>query len=122
MENLQVLPKINIREYSLEHNSINVWSDEKYYEWMMDLSPKDRTLLLRDNRKILKDIFGKPSGYFRGEFYHHCWVFDNGFCILSAKDKGTGIEFFGDLNSEQCIEFGKMLIHKIKNHDLHTKI
>lgn len=54
-------------------------------------------LMWSDHRETLKKLFGKPSFYFRGEFYYHDHVFEykgHLFLVGTAKDKGTCYEVF----------------------------
>jgi hypothetical protein len=52
--------------------------------------------LFQDNRNRFREIWGKPSFCWRGEFYFHCWLLDiDGkaqMLVLTSKGKGTAYE------------------------------
>ena len=73
---------------------------EKGIEWSFD----ELFVMSSDHRETLKKLFGKPSFYFKGEFYYHNYLFEykeHLFLIGTAKDKGTLYE-----------------VHKVKNKKL----
>ena len=83
-------------EYATKKFEVNnILSFPKIRNWLLDESLNNGLILGRfyaDNRKELREILGKPSFCYRGEFYFHCWVVDLGkaqLLILTAKDKGT---------------------------------
>lgn len=60
-----------------------------------DIEIQNNHLLYADNREKLKTLFGKPTFYYKGEFYNHCHAFKfEGylFIVSTAKDKGTSYE------------------------------
>ena len=64
-----------------------------YYQWFASrFSPQERTLVLRDNREQMNELFGKQSFTFTGEFRCLNWMFDNGFSVVTAARRGTTIE------------------------------
>lgn len=62
------------------------------FDWIHGLPAVDRLILFSDNRARMKQLFGKQSVTFVGEFRYLNWMFDNGFTIAAAARKGTRIE------------------------------
>lgn len=98
-----------------------------YRKWRTD---KDilRSHIYADNRKKLRDVFGKPSFCYRGEFYFHCWLLGLGgkakLLILTAKEKGTcfevvleerGNKVVGD--EDTIINFMDCLAHSLRRKE-----
>jgi hypothetical protein len=104
------LKKINIQQFCTMHKLQNAWNNPEYFTWLNTLKPQQRTLLLKDNRKQLTQILGKPSGFFRGEFLYHNWVFPNNIVINTATGKGTGIEAPVTTSTEELKTFTLKII------------
>lgn len=72
----------------------------KFMKWFGTLKRTNQLMeairVSSDNRTKLKELYGKPTFYYRGlEFYYHAHVFEWKDCFyiaLTAKDKGTIIE------------------------------
>ena len=110
---MTILHAVKIREYLESHETINLWSVPGYIQWTGSLN-RDQFLLAQDNRRILRELFGDPSGKFRNEFAYDVWIFDNGFIVFSAKVKGTQIEMPQEGSLLDAQEFSRWLIKKIK--------
>jgi hypothetical protein len=84
--------KVSMTKYFKEHSTTDSWNITGYFDWFGTIPHEDSYRFLGDNRKAFTEIFGPCSGKFRGEFLYHNWVFPNGFCLATAKDKGTRLE------------------------------
>jgi hypothetical protein len=70
-----------------------------------------------DNRKALRDVFGKPSFCWRGSFYFHCWVVDLGeaqVLVLTAREKGTCYELIVSRDGEKIRKDKQAVIDFLK--------
>jgi hypothetical protein len=69
-------------------------------------------LIVGDNRKRFREMFGKPHFHFRGEFYMHAWRLDIGAAqvvVLTGKGKGTCYEVVTQVGGREV----KADIHKV---------
>jgi hypothetical protein len=91
----------------------------KILEWMTTTESRElweqRIRLTGDNRKNFRDIFGKPSFCWKGEFYFHCWLLEvpgAKLLLLTAKEKGTCYDLLIG-HERKVIEFLDWLCHKL---------
>lgn len=95
---------------------------------MQVIDPSPRSILFlnahmfSDNRARFRRMWGKPSFYYRGEFYFHGWAFEvkihegsTIFYILTAKGKGTCYEATRDMSlaSDSLHAFAKWLKNEL---------
>jgi hypothetical protein len=92
------------REGKLE--TTNIQNFQRVFKWINEAWNEDfesGMSLLADNREVFRYLFGKPCFYFRGEFYHHGWLFEfkgRQIVVLTAKGKGTSYELVNNPKPE----------------------
>ena len=93
-KDIKVLPD-KVKDYGSVFSTDPIQNFPEIREWWMGLGFEETSKLLQDNRTQFRELFGKPSFHYRGEFYHSCWTIDLSLAqllILTAKGKGTGYE------------------------------
>lgn len=72
--------------------------------------------LFQDNRERFREIWGKPSFCWRGEFYFHCWLLDINdemaqILVSTAKSKGSAYEVVFKRDGKKIRKDKDSLIH-----------
>lgn len=78
----------------------------EYRKWIDKAlkNPVGCSVMLGDNRKRFRAMFGKPSFVYTGEFRYDCWLVGIGtgsVLVLTAKGKGTCYEVPTEWNGER---------------------
>lgn len=69
------------------------------------------------NQESFRRLFGRPTDKFRGDGVFDVWIFENGFALLTALDKGTSFEVPQDTSLEDAQRFIKTVLDALTQLD-----
>lgn len=119
----------SFKKWYEEIKSYDILNNKYFREWMFDCflekSIWEQCLLLGKNVDAFKNIFGRQTSVFTGEFRYYVWrrEFKGYTFLIFSSNKGTSFEIITDLknyNDEKegvvSIEFVKSLVDKLEEY------